>query len=403
MVRLYISMERTDKYMKKMMNKQSSKYLIVLPSLNIGGAEKQALGLAIYLKNMGRNVTILSNVKRGPICDLCENEHILWNSIEHPNMFLYKILRCLELIHILPKTIRPYNDAMAIMLAKYIKGENFDYCLAYCSNSGVWLGRAAKYYHGAKYAWYQRDAGIFNSGDEYEKSAIKACDFVLANSVSGKQYIEKQFKVATTIINNGVKLKQAEMSSVKWKEKLKVADNVVLCTMVANLHSAKDHLSILKIWDGLKRIDSINTPILILAGRFDDKYQELLDFTKEHGLEEYVRFLGPISDITGLLSVTDICVFGAKSEGSPNGIIEATLMSLPVMATDLPEIRAVVSDNNVPFLFNKDDIEDGVSKMRQLIVNPNLRYKLGCENLEKSKVEFDEERNFKKLIQLLEG
>lgn len=381
----------------------SRKYLLVLPSLNVGGAEKQALFFASYIKSRGNDVTIISNVKKGPVCDLCEQEHITWHNIEHPNMVLYKILRCMELVHILPNTVRPYNDAMSLMLARYIKKERFDCCIAYCSNSGTWLGKAAKYYHGFQCVWYQRDAGIFNSGDDYEKSAIKACDFVLANSVSGKRYIEEQFGVATTVINNGVKLKQAEFTSVQWKEKLKVADDEVICTMVANLHSAKDHLSILKIWDGLKAIYGINMPILVLAGRFDDQYQELFDFTQKHDLKKYVRFLGSVSDVTGLLSATDICVFGAKSEGSPNGIIEATLMSLPVMATDLPEIREVVSDNNTSFLFNKDDIEDGIYKLQRLIDDPRLRHELGRENMEKSKIVFNEKRNFDKLIHLLEG
>lgn len=378
------------------------KYLLVLPSFMVGGAEKQAFSFAEYLKERGYDVTLTSLGMRGPICESCEQSKIRWDVVEKPNVVVYDFFRCLERVHLLPKTFRTYNEALSIRLAKYIKKEQFDYCVAYCIESCVLLGRAAKYYHRPRYVWFQRDAGIFNTGDDYERNAIRACDLVLSNGISGKQYLESHFDISVKVINNGVKLAKAKYSNTEWRYKLRASDDTIICTMIANLHDAKDHISLLKIWDALHHSCDGNMPTLVFAGRFDNKYSELIDYTNKHGLQDYVQFIGPTSDVTGLLSATDICVFGAKSEGSPNGIIEAALMALPVFATNLPEIREIVSDDNIPLLFEREDVDDSKRKMQLLLEDANLRKRIGKENLEKAQVKYDRNRNFNKIIDLIE-
>ena len=227
-------------------------------------------------------------------------------------------------------------------------------------------------------------------------------NYVLANGRSGQEWIRRAYGVDAEIIYNGVVLCSPEISRVGWREKLKADESTVVCTMIANLSGAKDHLSVLKIWTELQRIDITHKLILVLAGRFDDQYESLQKFVDGHNLSEQVLFLGEVRDISGLLTATDICIFGAKSEGSPNGIIEASFAGLPVVATDLPEIREVLAEINYKFLFQRDNISCALEGLLELAENIELREQIGLMNREKAEAMFSYEKNFNKIIDLVE-
>lgn len=381
----------------------SKKYLLIMSSFDMGGAERQAFNLACYLQSAGREVMVVSYRKGDIIPKLCEEKNIKYFVLDAPDQTLYFILRALRKLHIISRNIRPFFEALALPLARLIQKEGYDICISYCTEPNIWLGASTWYYKKATYIWYQRDAGIFNAGDSYEKKLIDRFDLVLANGESGKQYLEKTFHRSVTVLRNGVELSPIIRNREEWRKILQITDEYKVCTMVANLHSAKDHESILKIWNLMSKKKFGLKALLVFAGRKDDTYEALEKYVKENDLNDSVRFLGAVEDVTGLLNVTDICVFGAKAEGSPNGIIEAALMKLPVVATDLPEIREVVSEENLPFLFRKEDYNFASDKLYELCIKDELRQMIGEKNREKCMEMYDVKVNFGKLIKLAEG
>jgi glycosyltransferase involved in cell wall biosynthesis len=63
------------------------------------------------------------------------------------------------------------------------------------------------------------------------------------------------------------------------------------------------------------------------------------------GLASAVHFLGQREDVPDLLRLADVFVFTSESEGLPNAVIEAALAGCPIVATDIPGVRAIVADS----------------------------------------------------------
>lgn len=381
------------------------RYLLVLSGLELGGSERQAINFAKYLKATGRTVTVLGLTPPGLVNEICSEEDIECVSMPAGDSLTCRLVSYVSRMRkiFFNEEIWIAGEALMRCLARYIKKKHFDVCISYCTYANTILGCAQKYYSKPSYVWYQRDAGIFDETEGYQKKAIHNMDYVLANGYSGQDWIRKAYGVEASVIYNGVMLKEPEMSRIKWREKLKANESSIVCTMVANLSGAKDHLSLLKIWAELQKKSIDKKFILVFAGRFDDQYESLRRFAETNNVADQVCFLGQVMDIRGLLTATDICVFGAISEGSPNGIIEPALAGLPVVATDLPEIREVVAKENYEYLFTKGDISYAMLKLIELAADEKLRIHVGLKNQEKASQMFSPEQNFRKIVELVEN
>lgn len=373
--------------------------------MELGGAERQAINFAKYLKRNGYKATILGLSASGAVCNICEKEDIPCIILPHGNVLFNKILNLLNLFtrKVCKTDIWPNGLCLMFALAEYIKKNNFDFCISYCSYANTILGFSKRICNSSLYAWFQRDAGAFESNEKYQNEAIHMADFVFANSQSGKAWLRKKYGVDATLIYNGVTLAEPQKSAEEWVKILKVNKTDIVCTMIANLSAAKDHMTLLRTWRLLNESNYDKRFILVFAGRFDDQYENLHSYVEKHNLFPYVRFQGHVTDITGLLCVTSICVFGAISEGSPNGIIESSMMGLPVVATDLPEIREIVAPDNYKYLFRKGDVQSVANNIMKLTKDDELRKYLGQKNKEKALCMFSAERNFSKLITIADG
>jgi glycosyltransferase involved in cell wall biosynthesis len=78
--------------------------------------------------------------------------------------------------------------------------------------------------------------------------------------------------------------------------------------------------------------------LLLLAGdgRLRSKLQDLV---KEMRIQEQVRFLGTVREPWSVLHASDLYCLPSRYEGFPNSLIEAAICGLPVVASDIPEIR----------------------------------------------------------------
>ena len=147
--------------------------------------------------------------------------------------------------------------------------------------------------------------------------------------------------------------------------------------------------------------DGYKDLVMLFAGRPDDTdyYNDIKTFVIDNHLEDYIKFLGEVDDIAGLLTITDICFFGTNREGNPNGIIEAAMLGLPVVASDLPEIREVVAEENYKYLFKNGDYESAEKSLIELGCNHELRIKSGKLNADKANADFSVEKNFEELME----
>ncbi len=208
----------------------------------------------------------------------------------------------------------------------------------------------------------------------------------------GKQLDRSLYRAYARIVcvSSGTKTAMLE-----WLPEL--ADNVV------TIYNGID----LEEYRAIERHDSVgNTPIIISAGRLTEQknYETALnaiDRLHSHPLEYWilgqgeresalkarvralhledrVKFWGFRSDIIQALRRADIFLMMSHWEGFGLALVEAMAAGLPVVASDVPGLREVVTpESQAGFLVEPTDAEAIAGRLRVLLDDPALRRRMG--------------------------
>lgn len=103
-----------------------------------------------------------------------------------------------------------------------------------------------------------------------------------------------------------------------------------------------------------------------------------------------VRWLGHVSRMPELLRTVDVVVLPSYREGLPKGLIEAAACALPLVTTDVPGCREVVTHEVNGLLVPPRDARALADAIERLLIDPALRAALGKAAREKALREFDE-------------
>jgi len=106
--------------------------------------------------------------------------------------------------------------------------------------------------------------------------------------------------------------------------------------------------------------------------------------------EGVLQWLGHVDDMPGLFRSVDAVVLPSYREGLPKGLIEAGACGLPLVTTDVPGCREVVTDGVDGLLVPARDANALAAAIGRLDESPTLCAKFGIAAREKALVEFDE-------------
>ena len=298
------------------------KIIFVLGNLELGGAERQALILARYLAQREK-VEVWGFNKSGPVADICEEHGIRWRVEPVNPQRLQSIQRVAWVLRASgPDVLRPYTWLPNVV----------------CGFMWKWVGAQAC-------VWNQRDEGLFLPRTTWERWAVQRTPRFISNSHAGARFLIEKLKVdplTVNVVRNGIERSTPPIDRKAWRKRLEIDDASFVACMIGNLHTNKDHETLLRAWQTVMAKLNRNA-VLVLAGRHDGAYESLVALTRELGIERGVRFAGSVSDVAGLLTAVDIGVFSSRSEGCPNGVLECMAAGLAVAATDIEGVREVVS------------------------------------------------------------
>ncbi|MET0067935.1 MAG: glycosyltransferase family 4 protein [Candidatus Thiodiazotropha sp.] len=138
---------------------------------------------------------------------------------------------------------------------------------------------------------------------------------------------------------------------------------------------------------------------LLLIGVGPDE-AELKALVAELGLQEIVLFTGFIREMQPVYSEVDLVVQASSTEGLPNVVLEAMLMRVPVIATDVGGTAEVINDESVGVLIRPGDDDQLTDSMRNFLDAPEqFRQKLDAAE-RRIRESFDSDMRLQKMAQI---
>jgi glycosyltransferase involved in cell wall biosynthesis len=119
----------------------------------------------------------------------------------------------------------------------------------------------------------------------------------------------------------------------------------------------------------------------------------LVALATELGVADRVTFAGHQADTPGFYQGFDIFALSSDTEQMPLSVIEAMASGLPVVSTDVGDVRAMVAEQNAPYITALDDVALA-SSLQRLAADQALRGQIGAANREKAERDFDEATMF---------
>jgi glycosyltransferase involved in cell wall biosynthesis len=106
----------------------------------------------------------------------------------------------------------------------------------------------------------------------------------------------------------------------------------------------------------------------------------------------FVTLLGHISDMPTLYAKVDIVALPSYREGLPTGLVEAAAAGLPVIATDVPGCRDVVTHMQTGLLIPPKDATALAAAVQTLCGSTELRQRLGAAARAEALARFDTQK-----------
>lgn len=189
----------------------------------------------------------------------------------------------------------------------------------------------------------------------------------------------------TETIYNGVPLEnfQAVNGDAQLRQNVRrelgIDDGEFSIVQVARLNSLKDHATAIRT---LKRLRDEQVPAkLVLVGDGEER-ADLEKLVAEVSVGGDVVFLGARSDIPRLLAAADAFLLSSISEGIPLTLIEAMGAGIPIVSTDVGGIPEVIEHGVSGLLAPAGDAGTLAAHLKSLWQNPEQRSQLaenGCQ------------------------
>ncbi len=166
-------------------------------------------------------------------------------------------------------------------------------------------------------------------------------------------------------IRNGVDIDQYQYADAAKKKEMKIQLGLPLDKTIVSYSGQfidrKDQAFAIK---GIMESKSAKRICLILMGA-GPNFSEL---SEKYAEDDRVLFTGNINNVNEYLQASDLYVSASKSEGMPNGVLEAMATGLPVLLSDIPQHLEVLEINNqYGMSYRLGDNADFISKFDEMM------------------------------------
>lgn len=177
-----------------------------------------------------------------------------------------------------------------------------------------------------------------------------------------------------TVVHNAIDVEQALPQQVKPES---VAHGSIVVGTVGQLVARKAVHHLLEAAARVVSNGSLQLHLLVVG---DGPEAETLQArARELGLAEHVQFAGFQPQPLPWIAAMDIVVLASEKEGLPRVLLEAMLLSKPVIASAVVGSKELVVDGDTGLLYPFGDIDRLAQAMATLAADPALRIRMGVQ------------------------
>ncbi|TWT47987.1 putative glycosyltransferase EpsD [Thalassoglobus neptunius] len=336
------------------------KVLIVIPTLDRSGAEKQFVSLAIGLKERGDSIEVIALTRSGPYEEDLREAGISVTVLEKKTRFDVAVIWKLR-----SEIIKRSPDVVLSCL--------------FAANSATRLATTGLGKTRPKVIISERCVDSWKSSWQHwlDRRLQSATDLMIANSESVKNfYAEQGFpKQRIQVIPNGVDTPASP--TIPRHEFLKSCDlpeDAQLLMFVGRLAPQKRIKDLL--WAVQMLRHSCPNAYFLIIGDGPER-EELKLVAKECEAEDQTRFLGAVPNASELLHHADVFWLASEFEGMSNSLMEAMACGKPSVVSDIPPNRELISHGKEGWLVDLGDLAGFAQYTVRLIREPTVAQQLG--------------------------
>lgn len=354
--------------------------LCLIDSLGPGGAQRQLVGLASFLKEKGYDVTVAFYYDDPFYVNLLQTNGV-------PYVFLKKAQNT---------TFRIWH------VARYIRKTNPDVVISYLETPSICACIAKLFNRRFKLIVSERNTTQHTGRNEKIRfNLFRLADYVVPNAYSQETYMRLHFpKLANKIVTIPNFVDLDHFVPPQERHRREIPEVMVAASIWASKNTLGfvDAVAALKAkgfrfhisWYGLntKHVDYIN--------QCESKIERL-------GVSDCIELKEKTTNIRECYQDADYFCLPSFYEGTPNVICEAMACGLPVACSDVCDNGRYVTDGNNGFLFDPKDTESITCALEKLIMLNEVDYADFCRSSrEKAEQTLSKEHFIVSYIKLIE-
>jgi glycosyltransferase involved in cell wall biosynthesis len=208
---------------------------------------------------------------------------------------------------------------------------------------------------------------------------------VLCNSEKSFELIRSFFvpKRKISVIRNGIDIgffRNAISKTERFKKAHRIGDNDFVLGTIANFRKVKNYPFLINAFKILFRKNK-NLKLICVGG--GDLLPEIKRMVLEYRLEKAVIFTGYSQNVAEYLSLMDVFVLCSQREGSPNVLLQAMTMNLPVVSTNVGGCPEIIAHRKNGILFPSNDLGKFIEAIETLITDTDFASRL-CSNAKRT-------------------
>lgn len=323
----------------------SRRVLLVIGSLEVGGAETHVVRVARELKSRGWDTEVFALLPAGPLAVELASAGVSIHGVSSTWCRQGRLLRLLvwlpaTMLHLVVTMVKRQPAVCHFFLpAAYLLG----------GIAALISRRRNRIMSRRSLRDYQEDHPLLAI---IEHRLIRHMDLVCGNSHAvTRQLAEEGVPLERLrLIYNGISALPSRAGlRDATRRALDIGEDIFVIVVIANLIPYKGHADLLDALS-LIRSDLPQRWLLLVAGRDDGIGVSLERHARDSGIADNVMWLGLRPDVPELLAAADLSVLPSHQEGFSNAIIEAMAAGLPMVVTDVGGNSEAVVDGQTGYV-----------------------------------------------------